>query len=27
MCLVDGRHTVVPPIIPEAQEFVHFNDL
>jgi hypothetical protein len=27
MCLVDGRLNIVPPIIPEAQEFVHFNDL
>jgi hypothetical protein len=27
MCLVDGRLNIVPLIIPEAQEFVHFNDL
>ncbi len=27
MCLVDGRLNIVPPIIPEAQEFVHFNNL
>ena len=27
LCLVDGRLTIVPPIIPEEQEFVHFNDL
>jgi hypothetical protein len=27
MCLVDGRLNIVPPIIPEAQEFVHFNEL
>ena len=24
---MDGRLTIVPPIIPEDQEFVHFNDL
>jgi hypothetical protein len=24
---VDGRHNIVPPIIPEEQEFVHFNDV
>jgi hypothetical protein len=23
----DGRHNIVPPIIPEEQEFAHFNDL
>ncbi len=27
MCLVDGHHDIVPPIIPETQEFVHFNTL
>ena len=27
MFLVDGQHNIVPPIIPEAQEFVHFNTL
>jgi hypothetical protein len=27
MCLVDGRLIIVPLIIPEAQEFVHFNNL
>ena len=27
MCLVDGQHNIVPPIIPENQEFVHFNTL
>ena len=24
---MDWRHNIVPPIIPEEQEFVHFNDL
>ena len=27
MFLVDGQHSIVPPIVPEAQEFVHFNTL
>ena len=27
MCLVDGQHNIIPPIIPENQEFVHFNTL
>jgi hypothetical protein len=27
MLLVDGQHDIVPPIIPETQEFVHFNTL
>ena len=27
MFLVDGQHNIVPPIVPEAQEFVHFNTL
>ena len=27
LCLVDGKHNIVPPIIPEAQEFVHVNNL
>ena len=27
MFLVDGQHKIVPPIIPENQEFVHFNTL
>jgi hypothetical protein len=27
LCLVDGKHNIVPPIIPEEQEFVHFNTL
>ena len=27
LCLVDGKHNIVLPIIPEAQEFVHFNTL
>ncbi len=26
MCLVGRRLNMVPLIIPEAQEFVHFND-
>ncbi len=24
---MDGRHNIVPPIISEEQEFVHFNNL
>jgi hypothetical protein len=27
LCLLDGKHNIVPPIIPEEQEFVHFNTL
>ncbi len=27
LCLVDGKHNIVPPIIPDEQEFVHFNTL
>ena len=27
LCLLDGQHNIDPPIIPENQEFVHFNTL
>ncbi len=27
MCLVDSQQDIVPQIIPETQEFVHFNTL
>jgi hypothetical protein len=27
LCLLDGKHNIAPPIIPEEQEFVHFNTL
>jgi hypothetical protein len=27
LCLLDGKHNIVPPIIPEDQDFVHFNTL
>jgi hypothetical protein len=27
LCLLDGKHNIVPPIIPEEQELVQFNTL
>ena len=27
LCLVDGKHNIIPLIVPEEQEFVHFNTL
>ena len=27
LCLINGKHNINQPIIPEEQEFVHFNTL
>ena len=27
LCLVDGKHNIIPLIVPEEQEFMHFNTL